>query len=381
MGYRLTIAPAQGGDQYRLSWGDENTELFPYNVSAARVNSASDEVRAVLNQLTRHYRDCEISDQLPDFRPFLQDLAAAGEELCSALFPANSGSQITAKIRTRIERLEGRPSLSIISEGTPLHVPWNFVFRGDPFARPAPTGTFADFKDFWSNVFSISVTFNRLDFFDEPASREHCVLHALHASHFESALNSLPDEEERARVKALLRLEVGVSTDWEDCRHKWRKAEAIDSLVYIFGHSDGKYIYLSQDNQKKYRLDANGFQATFMKSHNVNSNTVCLINGCHTGVGLFGSGFLTVSSMPGFQGFVGSEAELSSLFAIRYGAEFTKRLLAGDCVKDIVETLRLDPRFFPQSFIYTCFAQPRFKFSGAPLGGASKHELPSAVRH
>jgi hypothetical protein len=47
--------------------------------------------------------------------------------------------------RNYITRLRTRIPLTNLFEATPLHVPWNFIFRGDATDIPEPTGTLNDY--------------------------------------------------------------------------------------------------------------------------------------------------------------------------------------------------------------------------------------------
>jgi hypothetical protein len=245
--------------------------------------------------------------------------------------------------------------------GTPLHVPWSFIYSGDSDALAAPIGTLADFANFWTNIFDINVSFSRTRLFrssSRDADKQFFLLHALHDKLFPEAMSNLPDDE-RKLIDDLIGYPLGNSTDWSACRKKWRSGGDKDSVIYVFGHSDGKSIFLNNANDCTSKLDANGFSASFKKPADTVSKTICFINGCRSGAGLLGSGFLAVTSSQGFYGFIGSEAELSNVFAARYGAAFMSCLCRGGSVQEAFSLLRTD--FFPLSLFYTCYAQPEFR--------------------
>lgn len=383
-GLRLNVSPEQG-DEYKLVWGCGAGELRPYAVSGERVRRASEDVRRVLNSITDRYRSWEIAGKEGpfDYAPLLSELAYAGENLCEALFTATSGNQISAlEARTFISAsLEETIPLTIFVSGTPLHVPWGFVFRGDATDLPAARGEAADFRDFWTSLFNISVSFSRTSLFGlkKPSQDSFYLVHALHDKNFSSATSALSADQQKF-VTEIINLELGNFTDWISCRKKWRESQDEqrileqqdpNSIIYIFGHSDGKIISLSEDaSDSRYIIDSNGFSATFKKSPRSGSSTICFINGCRTGGGYLGDGFITVTAMHGFQGFIGSEAELSSTFAARFGAEFMRRMcLDGYSVEEAFAELRWQPEFFPLSLLYSCYAEPQFRVrarAGAP---------------
>jgi hypothetical protein len=360
--YRLNISPGKG-DEFKFVWATQFEELWPYFVSGTRVNDASAHVRDVLNAVTAAHVDSEILTSTPDFSPFLPDLARAGEDLCAALFGAISGDSHVASIMlNRIERMHGRRPLTIFYSEAPLHVPWGFVFRGDP-AQIKSTGTINDFDGFWTNTFSILISFNKASLLDmgPSANRSPAVLHALHDDQFRRGAAAL-DAKSRAGLEQILALKVGKANDWQTCRELWRQAQNTDSIIHIYGHSDGKNIFLGDDHPK-FRLDANGFSTSFKKRSDNTSNTICLINGCRTGAGVLGAGFLGVTAAQGFQGFIGTEAEVPNSFALKYSSEFIQQLCI-ECrtVQDAFEMLRTKEGLFPLSLLYSCYAQPQFRF-------------------
>jgi hypothetical protein len=112
----------------------------------------------------------------------------------------------------------------------------------------------------------------------------------------------------------------------------------------------------------RYQLDPNGFSACFKKERANQTNTLCFINGCRTADGDWGNGFLSVTSTHGFQGFIGSEAEIPNDCATRYAVEFLTELLEeGSSVDRAYEKIRRT--CFPMSLWYSCYAYPGFRLS------------------
>jgi hypothetical protein len=370
-GYRLSVSP-EGGDEFKLVWSDHCSDLQPYRVSGTRVTKASEKVREVLNSLSEHYRKCEITKTKPDYSPYYSDLARAGVHLAEALFNRTSGDQGSAdEARSLISSINQQVPLTVVISGTPLHVPWAFVFRGDLDSLQPISGTLDDFRDFWTNIFDINISYSRTNFLKsiQGERRAPFILHALHEKRFNDA-KALLTEPERTVVDQLLSFRVGNATDWDSCRRKWRSSEDADSIIYIFGHSDGQNIFLSEEtDDPKYILDANAFSDTFRKRSGARSNTICFINGCRTGAGLLGSSFLSVTASQGFFGFIGSEAELSNVFAARYGADFMQKMCVdGLSVQEAFAAMRVRGDLFPLNLLYSCYAQRDFKLA-APLTG------------
>jgi hypothetical protein len=166
------------------------------------------------------------------------------------------------------------------------------------------------------------------------------------------------------KLPSLLSRHIGETTDWEDCRDKWEEIADYDSIVYIFGHSDGEHIYLADSNEDKYVLDTGGFLTIFKKRNNAKSRTFFFVNGCKTGGGPSGDGFLDVTSGLGFYGFIGTEAEISNEFATQYATDFLWEIInSGKSVGEVIEDMREREEFFPLSLLYTCYGNPDFRVS------------------
>jgi hypothetical protein len=370
---RLNVSPEQG-DEYKLVWGCNTAELLPYSVSGELVRRAAEEVRSILGEFSHLYRKWEIAGHGTfEYSELLPRLAFAGERLCEALFKPSGGNQTSAAEARNfiLNDLQEHLSLNIMISGTPLHVPWGFVFRGDPTTLSPATHTPSDFADFWTNLFNISVSFSRTSLgWSKPKQNKFYLVHALHDKLFSNATKSL-SAEEQTLIEQIISYELGSFTDWISCRKKWRESQGeealkqngdANSIIYIFGHSDGRRICLSEDNSDAYSIDANGFSASFKKNPASQSKTICFVNGCRSGGGFLGDGFIGVTAMHGFQGFIGTEAELSNTFAARFGAEFMRRMcIDGFSVEETFTDLRERSDFFPLSLLYSCYADPEFR--------------------
>jgi hypothetical protein len=198
------------------------------------------------------------------------------------------------------------------------------------------------------------------------------MLHALHKDRFNNALERLP-RRQRKILEGIVDCTVGNVTDWDECRDRWSAIQENDSLLHIFGHSDGTKVYLKDaSNEEAYCLEADRFKSVFAKGKRTQSVTICFLNGCRTGGGQVGESFLDVLFDRGFQGFIGTEAEVSNEFAALYAAEFMDLLWnEGASVRAAFDALRT--KLFPMSLMYSCYAHPDFcveRASGAMTDAA-----------
>ena len=99
------------------------------------------------------------------------------------------------------------------------------------------------------------------------------------------------------------------------------------------------------------------------------------LNGCHTAIeSAKDGGFLQATASGGFCGFVGTEAEVPDVFALRFANAFISQLLyTGSRAIDVMNKTRRD--FWPLSLVYNLSCHPDFQFN--PQGVASPDLLPA----
>src|SRR5262249_38457753 len=170
----------------------------------------------------------------------------------------------------------------------------------------------------------------------------------------------------RECFKKIEAVEVGAVGDWEECRERWKNIETQDSVFYVYGHSDGTGIELDPQVNDEYKMEAVRFHRAFQKTDaGSHSATIFILNGCLTGRGEAHNGFLRTTAMPGFYGFIGTEAEVPNKFASEYGTDFMDSLCFwGRSVQETYDDLQV--RHFPLSLLYSCFAHPDYRVEPPP---------------
>lgn len=332
-----------------------------YFVDAGLVKQASEEIRAYLDEISAEFRQ-QPPGQSVFNRRWLPKLAEAGAVLSEQVFRACDGDRATAAdVRSVIESATEELGLTVFTDGF-VHVPWAFLYRGEPddvlMDDPDLDGaaSLEDFSHFWLRLFKIYVRYsvNSRISGNKSNRRSFRLLCALNRDLFNQAMRLLsPDEQERSNK--LLQYEVGEATTWQICKEKWRAIENKNSIVYFFGHSTGEDIILEEST----RIPATHFSRLFKKRDGV-SDTICILNGCRTGVGPLFDSFIKVTSGPGFQGFVGTEAEISNHSAARYGIALMEHICENGCTLGEAFA-KLQKENFPESLFYTCYANPGFK--------------------
>jgi hypothetical protein len=355
----------------KLEWTGPDFALPGYSVDAVRVKNACKSVRDALKLLQQQLL------RTPDeYSAQLLPLRIAGADLNTALFRnplADGGSAEFIENEIRTVCIGSRRSL-LISTDLGVQVPWNFVFDGDPFAQLPFTGTPSDFDGFWLNKFKLAVSYNQQTL-NPPIRRglPKNTVKTLLAIDETEASRTFPALAMEPKISnywdSLVEREVGVVYNWNDCRRKWDTISQDNSIIYIFGHSNGQEISLKGElstvplsERYQYVLGSGNFNGIFLKAKHVRSHTMCFINGCRSGGGSDGDGFLGVATSPGFSGFIGTEAEIDNIRATRYAIIFLTMLLdSGKAVGDIMEELR--ELLFPESIWYTCYGDANFNIA------------------
>jgi hypothetical protein len=343
------------GQLLKLSWTDGNSRLWPYSVLLKSVVAVSERIRSILNDVTRNHMRTGVAH----FLPYIEQLGRAGHDLFRVLFDAKDNPSAAQDAEEMIRQAALHTELSIFSE---VCVPWGFVFGADTIRLKFSVGEISDFDDFWSSRFVLTLRGGRTTRMSaEPRKRaDFRMLHALHRDRFNAALDLLP-KEQREALEEIVDYNIGNATDWDACREKWEQIRDNDSLLHIFGHSDGARIFLKDEaDDDVLCLAADRFRSCFTKRRGTRSATICFLNGCHSGAGPVGESFLDVLFDAGFQGYIGTEAEVSNEFAAQYAAEFMRRLLlSGESVGEVFGALRT--QLFPLSLMYSCYAHREFR--------------------
>jgi hypothetical protein len=341
----------------KLAWSDGVTRLWPYCVLLTSIERHSERIRDVPSDVTQHHINTAEGEKF-DYVPYLDRLEGAGGDLFAALFDAKDNVEVAQEAEEMLRQSRGRQDFSIFSE---LCVPWGFVCDR-AFKRRTPSGTIEDFAAFWSSLFSLTLRGGQTSSRMVPGPRKRetfRMLHALHKDRFNKALERLPRKQKEI-LEGIVDYTVGNVTNWDECRIRWSEIQENDSLLHIFGHSDGTKVYLKDASKDEtYCLEAARFKSLFAKRKLTRSVTICFLNGCRTGGGQVGESFLDVLFDRGFQGFIGTEAEVSNEFAALYAAEFMDLLWnEGASVRAAFDALRT--KLFPLSLMYSCYAHPEF---------------------
>ena len=374
---------SEGDDRLKLIWTlpDEGDTWEPpsYSIDAGLLLQAANAVRKQLKVIAHATGPFGAAE----FAPLLQNLAQRGEELFLQLMP-DMGNGGASDLQQRLEQVAqsakpDRHDFKIILETEKLFVPWGFVFSGRRNDLPrTPTLSLADMKGFWLFHFNISIAHSSTSRLPLKRKSVACKLFALHADMFNGARELLKIDDEKCwdRLEKLLAGKMAPTMDWESFEAAWKEVrDDYDSVLYLFGHSDGQRIQLRDkdggDEEDDPKFDLLAASLKRFRKRPSDSVSIFLLNGCCTAAPHpdseevpISANFLKETRQPGYFGFVGTEAQVSNVFACRYGTEFLWRLCReGRSVGETFDELLQDGKLFPQNLLYSCYADRKFRFA------------------
>jgi hypothetical protein len=376
---------SQHETKFKISWtivdGDDNIAPPAYLIDAGPLQQAASNVRQQLQVIAVARRAFE----KPEFATLLKQLAQLGRTLFKRLMdPASDQPEVRQRFQ-ELARISDqiRHDFKIILETDQLFVPWGFAFSGEVNDLPKQEQlelSLADMKGFWLSRFNISVTYGGTSAFPRQRKTSIRKLFALHEVMFTEAKQLLKKEYPDCfeRLEKLEDENMTPVMDWDSFREAWAAVGSEhDSVLYLYGHSNGQRIELRERNEQgldpKFDLSAADL-IEFKKDQPGESAAIFLFNGCRTAAPGSNSedvpisaNFLKATRERGYFGFIGTEAEVTNVFACRYGTEFLWRLYQeGRSVGEAFDDLLQSEKLFPQNLLYACYADRRFRFASIP---------------
>jgi hypothetical protein len=286
----------------------------------------------------------------------LKELAQAGNRLYKALFHDPGKSGPATKIQKRLEGLTGGHRIAF-SMGVPIHVPWGLVYDGDPEALSGKADDIDvnKYRNFWCIKYHVASVYYTVD--PEGANTP------LAAKTLR--VHSIVNEGVFNRTSPSLKDSGGPFWDWmverfgpplhsqKEWRSKWTVESNQVGLLYFYSHADGTNIGLGSDT-----ISANDLQQDLGES-GTEGAPPCLVfvNGCSTAVGSPTGGFLEATSVSRFCGFIGAEASIPEVYALRFGSAFICELMRGErTVLEVMDALR--EQHWPLSLLYNVYCVP-----------------------
>jgi hypothetical protein len=358
----LDLAP-HSDTEVKVTWRNEFQVRRPYLVHRTQLESAAIACRTALEALGNEFR----TSPKPSYGTCLRNLAGAGSLLYYLLFDgAATDLDVAEDVKQWLERLAKSEVQLTVTSDLAVQIPWSLVYAGTPppdDTTGAPPTTVEAYRDFWGLKYSVATLCNSMPMWELDAARKRAdfrLLLVLHESEYQAVLKLL-DPAEVEYFARIVERPVGRAYSWSAAREKWRKISESDSLIYVLCHSNGSSLSLDHKDE----INVTAFSQQFAKQRRgARGATLCFFNGCFTARGSLDNSFHVASQIPGFCGFVGTEAEIPPKFAGRFGLQFVYLLVeCGMPVQEIVDKLRI--AHWPLGLFYGCYAHPAFSIEAS----------------
>ena len=191
------------------------------------------------------------------------------------------------------------------------------------------------YRDFWCLKYSVTSVYSTVDpeGVDKPISPEslrmHLVMNQAVFNRTKSYL-ALPPEFSWKQIEERFGPPMYSQKDW---LKRWKEEAQNVAVLYFYSHADGKNIGLGTDS-----ISANDLSLNLAEG---SAGLPCLVflNCCSTAVGHPHGGFLEATAGSRFCGFIGAEASLPEVYALRFGSAFST-ILRGCTVLEVMDSLR-----------------------------------------
>jgi hypothetical protein len=356
--YRIQLQVAlDTGESWKLTWQDPQELERHYHVDKTLLQNTAKQVREALQGVVDTAKDGQVT-----LGPSLKKLAHAGADLRKAIF-RGKGREIENATYVRDKLLPNLPGPStlLISLDERIYVPWGLAYDGDPDALPDnPAKIDPDlYAGFWCLKYQVCTLHSIVDAsgVKKPRAYEEVqMLTIINQLCWDTAKKNIPEEEKAMFDGALARSKPEIASSKEFFA-TWGQSHAQIDLLYLYCHAKGDKLALSGEDE----ISITQFQLQI--NHDPPQTfPVCLVflNGCQTAIGAEGGGFMEATGSLGFCGFIGTEAKVPDLFAMRFAADFFSHLLYGEMtVEEIMEKLRR--QHWPLSLVYSTCCLPAFK--------------------
>jgi hypothetical protein len=347
-------------DPLKLDWGTPAGAESSYHVRAQILRDASTEVRARLEDLITTAMATRSANQALTVDAELRKLADAGRNLRGAIFKNVPGLPDDSETyRTETNWLPNLQSVEMhvrVAQG--IYVPWGLVYDGS--SEDIATG---NFSHFWCLKYHLSTVYNKIppSIVVKPTpTGEANIVWLSHSDAWKKAFAQIPPAE-RTLVEQKLFDKAPVIFSTQAFFDFWvrDKKKLNTDLLYFFGHANGAALEFNKEDVLKLEHFPD-----VLKRKPPTQYPACLVflNGCHTAIGDDDrGGFMEATAHVGYCGFIGTEAKIPDVFALRFANAFLTRLLyTGKRAITIMDELRRD--FWPLSLAYNLSCHPDFRF-------------------
>jgi len=349
----VKIADDEGNRAWcKIVWSTGISEFPPYLVDRDALAEAATEVRLRLADVVAE----AMKSGTAACGRELHAAAQAGYFLRSTLFDRRAGEQDPKEIEDWLA--EVGPDVRIVFTVQPrIHIPWGLIFDREPVEHANGDYTIdkARFEDFWAYKYQTSTVYAGLP----PAADNRRIpggslriIAVINKSVFDEAAQLL-SREEHAWVESILKIAEPLASNQSELFQRWKDSVGDNCLIYFYCHADGNNLALATD-----RLTPNKLRVGLRRNAvDGNPTSLVFLNGCSTASGDPKGGFLEAMGPPSLSGFIGTEAPVPDMFALRFGTELLHKFIqSGKTIRDTVQELRA--AHWPLGLLYSVCCYP-----------------------
>jgi hypothetical protein len=335
-------------------------------VDIDRINRAAAGVRQALARFVGQCLDDQ-NGGVARSGAHLKELAENGNKLYWALFDDRANSDNAQQVREWILEAAGTHRMHVVIDDR-TYVPWGLVYDDDPskLSGDPEDVDIALYKNFWSLKYFVSPFYKnvivRAGVNPKPVALYRLVS-ALHQSAFSGAEALFDVTDSEKQILDWLRQHFDVTKAFNAVYNKtdlfelWNTHSDLD-MIFFYCHANETSIAFSTTDMLTID-EISEFQQKKEQLSWAPGRVGCLffMNGCATAVGSENGGFLEITGRKSACGFIGTEAEIPDLFALRFGLAFLYHFLGeGRPVYEVMALLRRD--HWPLSILYTTYCSP-----------------------
>lgn len=358
-------------------------EVGAYLISAnlAGVKYWSSKVRECLNQFVSDYKTPEAIDVkerkgIRLYREHLQQLATAGNALYRALCDDSKHTTTPEEMRDWLRatrrRLADRGDSCFITFMVPdnVHVPWGLIYDADPAKLSmddTELPTMEEYEDFWCIKFGASSVHSTIPLQAIPGTlpgESFQLLSAINQSVYGRAYSVMPGVEQAFVETFWGETNIQGVFSEHQLREAWSQINRENGILYFYCHANGTTIELSETEP----LSAEELHVVLLRAKRSPSVNLAFFNGCNTAIGPDkqtgenGRSFMEIIKALEFRGYIGTEAKIPDVFALRFGFDFLFYFLNGNgCLLEAMGYLRR--KHWPLSLVYTINCDPLIALS------------------
>jgi hypothetical protein len=320
------------------------------------VKRLADDIRERLKRIayiyTTKYSDTEYQNKM---LPILKEIAGIGNALYDTIFN-NCPDDLRVKLFAA-ERAGNRPVVLMkVEQKLNLHAPWGLMFS-KPTLDIKENLRIDDEdvkKHFWCIKYRLATIYQTSQAFFFPAGRNDTDIDSV------ISLEAMKQAEGSVRELPL----VGRKFVYHNWRTFLLDRQAVDrhKYLHIFCHSrhaQRNKLVLLVDNTPEKQVKVTDFSIYVSRSPK-NRAQVVFLNSCDTYLFQTDTDWIKHLWRGSLRGFIGSEVELPTKDAWKFGIDLLDRLYSGNkTILEAMEDLRL--KYWPLGLLYGVYADPEFK--------------------